>query len=44
MGHPAAYFVEMPFCDHARVGSAARPYVEFFIKNRMPPHLIMPTR
>ena len=41
LGHPAAYYVEAAFCDHGRTEAAAMPYVEMFIKGRLPPHLKM---
>ena len=36
LGHGKARFVECPFCDHGRVFRAALPYLEFFVRGRMP--------
>ena len=36
LGHKWARFAELPHCDHGRVLVAGVPYVEMFVKGRMP--------
>lgn len=36
LGHASAAYVELPLCDHKRVASAARPYIEMFILGKLP--------
>ena len=36
MGHPFARYVECPLCDHGRVAAAARPYIEMFVRGKLP--------
>ena len=40
LGHRKAWFVSCPFSDHKRVFTAGVPYVELFVKGRMPPILM----
>ena len=41
LGHPAAYFVQLPFADHTRAGQAGDIYVELFVKGALPGNLRM---
>jgi len=36
LGHPWARYVEVPLCDHSRAFAAGLPYVEMFIRGRLP--------
>lgn len=36
LGHPAAYFVSLPYCDHHMTSIAAMPYVEMFVQGKLP--------
>ena len=36
LGHPFARYVELPLCDHGRVAVAARPYIELFVRGKLP--------
>ena len=44
LGHSAAYFVECAYCDHGRVFTAAQPYVEMFVLDRLPDRLRLGAR
>ena len=39
LGHDKAWFVSCPFADHGRAFTAGVPYVEMFVKGRIPPAL-----
>ena len=39
LGHDKAWFVSCPFADHGRAFTAGVPYVEMFVKGRIPPTL-----
>ena len=39
LGHDRAWFVSCPFADHGRAFTAGVPYVEMFVKGRIPPTL-----
>jgi len=39
LGHPKAWFVSCPYADHGRAFTAGVPYVEMFVKGRLPPAL-----
>lgn len=41
LGHKEAYYVELPYCDHGRTSSGGVPYIEMFIKGRIPDNLQM---
>ena len=36
LGHKKAFFAMMPFCDHGRTYDAGVPYVEMFVRGRIP--------
>lgn len=36
LGHCKARFVQLPYCDHGRVVDAAFPFLEFFVRGRLP--------
>jgi len=38
LGHEKAWFVSCPFADHGRAMTAGVPFVEMFVKGRMPPN------
>ena len=44
LGHVKASFVSLPYCDHGRAFDAGVPYVEMFVKGRMPDELQMGKR
>lgn len=44
LGHPAAYYVECAYCDHGRTLTAAEPYVEMFVRGRLPDRLRLGVR
>ena len=39
LGHKSAWFVSCPYADHGRAFTAGVPYVEMFVKGRLPPVL-----
>lgn len=41
LGHPHAYFVQLPYCDHGRTGTAGEVFVEMFVEGRLPENLKM---
>jgi len=41
LGHPAAYYVECPYCSHGRMTTAGLPWLEFLVKGAMPDELKM---
>ena len=44
LGHAKAHFVSLPYCNHGRAYTAGIPYVEMFVKGRMPDELQMGER
>jgi len=36
LGHRKARFAQLPYCDHGRIVDAAFPYLEFFVRGRLP--------
>ena len=44
LGHEKAWFVSCPYADHGRAETAGTPYVEMFVKGRLPDSLRLGAR